>query len=192
MQSSAVVRQARATAGLTQRALAERAGTTQSTIAAYEAGRKEPSAETMTRIALAAGLAVSWNLVPAHLLTVATVRAVESLLVEQRDKEAFRLVAELAHRLDALGTGDLIVETRPDPGSTGDRRWDALIAGVVERAAHRGGTRVPSWTAAPSRFLEVWWFLSPYRSLHPSALVESPPELANRGVFLHESSLARI
>lgn len=192
MRSSVVVTHARAAAGLTQQAIAARAGTTQSTIAAYEAGRKEPSPETMTRIAKAAGFAVSWNLTPLTCLTVETVEAVGDLLVERREKEAFRLVADLAHRLDGLTRGELIEETRPDPGSTGNHRWDALMGGIVERAAHRGGVRVPSWTAVRSRFLERWWFVSPYRSLHASALVESPPELATRGVFLHESSLARV
>lgn len=179
-------------AGLTQQALAERARTTQSTIAAYEAGSKEPSADTMTRIAAAAGFAVTWDLAHVSSLTVLTVQAVTDLLTEGADKEAFRLVADLAARLDRLTPGEFITDTRPDPGSAGDRRWDALIAGVIERAAHRVGVRVPSWTAVPARFLQTWWFVSPYETLHASALVESPPELANRGVFLHESSLSRV
>ena len=192
MKSSTVVREVRRRAGLTQQALAERAQTTQSTIAAYEAGSKEPSAETMTRIAAAAGLAVAWNLGPVSLVTARPVQAVTELLVETADKEAFRLIADLAARLDRLSPHEFIADTRADPGSTGDRRFDALVAGIVERAAHRAGTRVPSWTAVPARFLDTWWFVSPDKTLHASALVESPPELANRGVFLHESSLARV
>lgn len=186
-----VVREARRRAGLTQQALAERAQTTQSTIAAYETGKKEPSAETMTRIVNAAGFTVTWNLAPSTLL-VQTVDAVAGLLRESADKEAFRLVADLAHRLDGVPVQEFIRGTRQDPGSTGDRRWDALVGGVIERAAHRHGVRVPSWTATVDRFLDQWWFLSPYLSLHASAIVEAPPELANRGVFLHESSLSRV
>lgn len=192
VKSSTVVGAVRRRAGLTQQALAERAQTTQSTIAAYEAGAKEPSAQTMTRIAAAAGLAVTWDLVTTTSVTVRTVQEVTTLIIDAAEKEAFRLVAGLAARLDRLSPGAFIDDTRPDPGSTGDRRWDALVAGVVERGAHRVGVRVPSWTAVPHRFLDAWWFLSPYRSLHASALVESPPELANRGVFLHESSLSRV
>lgn len=192
MKSSAVVTEARRRAGLTQQALAVRAGTTQSTIAAYEAGAKEPSAKTMTRIANAAGFEVSWALAPRSSLTARTVNEVADLLAERGQKEAFRLVAELASRLDRLSAQEFIEVTRADPGSIGERKWDALLAGVVERAAHRHGVRVPSWTATPDRFLDVWWFLSPYKTLHASAMVETPPELANRGVFLHESSLSRI
>lgn len=172
--------------------MAERARTTQSTIAAYEAGRKEPSADTMTRIARAAGLAVTWNLVPAKLLIVETVLEVSDLLAGHQDKEAFRLVADLSHRLDGLTAAELLEETGPDPGSSGDPRWDALIGGIAERAANRAGIRVPTWTEVQARFLTTKWFLSPYASVQASALVDSPPELAKRGVFLHESSLARV
>lgn len=187
-----MVAEARRRGGLTQAALAERAGTTQSTIAAYEAGTKSPSAQTMTRIARAAGFHVTWRLAPRSLLPVRTVEAVAETLLEGTDREAFRLVADLAARLDRLDSQVFIESTRDDPGSVGDQRWDALIAGVVERAAHGHGVRVPAWTAAADRFLDSWWFLSPYRSLHASALVESPPELSNRGVFVHESSLSRV
>ncbi len=146
----------------------------------------------MTRIAAAGGFAVTWDLAPVDSLTVRTVQEVAGLLSGGSDKEAFRLVADLANRLDRLSPATFTALTRADPGSTGDRRFDALVAGVVERAAHRIGARVPTWTAAPTKFLRAWWFVSPYRTLHASALVESPPELANRGVFLHESSLSRV
>lgn len=49
------VRTARLEAGLTQAALARRAGTSQATISAYEHGRKEPSVETLARLLAAAG-----------------------------------------------------------------------------------------------------------------------------------------
>jgi hypothetical protein len=151
----------------------------------------------MTRIVEAAGFTVTWNLAPAHDRIVETVRTVADLLDEQSQSdqghnEAFRVVADLAYRLDHLDVAAFVDMTRTDPGSTGDRRWDALIGGIVERGAHRLGARVPTWTAAPARFLDVWWFVSPYRSLHASAMVEAPPELANRGVFVHASSLSRV
>jgi len=64
MDASVVIRTARARAGLTLRALAARAGTSHSTIAAYEAGTKTPSCETLDRIVRAAGFALSWELNP--------------------------------------------------------------------------------------------------------------------------------
>ena len=49
------LRAARLRAGLTQHALAARAGTSQATISAYEAGRKQPSLRTLERLLAATG-----------------------------------------------------------------------------------------------------------------------------------------
>ncbi len=55
MDSAGILRNARARAGLTQTQLAQRAGTSQATISAYEHGRKAPSIETLSRLLAAAG-----------------------------------------------------------------------------------------------------------------------------------------
>ena len=55
MDAAAILRRARADSGLSLRALAERAGTSHSTLAAYEAGRKIPSIATLERLLRAAG-----------------------------------------------------------------------------------------------------------------------------------------
>jgi len=55
MDSALILRDARARAGLTQAQLAQRAGTSQATISAYEHGRKAPSVETLARLLAAAG-----------------------------------------------------------------------------------------------------------------------------------------
>ncbi len=55
MDAGAIIKQARARAGLTQVQLARAAGTSQPTLAAYEAGAKSPSVRTLDRIVRAAG-----------------------------------------------------------------------------------------------------------------------------------------
>ena len=52
---AAAISHARRRAGLTQTALAQRAGTSQATISAYESGRKEPSVATLSALLAAAG-----------------------------------------------------------------------------------------------------------------------------------------
>lgn len=192
MDAVVVLRAARRRAGLTQHELAERAGTTQSAVAAYENGAKEPSMTTLNRLVAAAQLSMSWVLAPVDSPVVRTVEAIGRSLASGEESEALRLAADLATRLAVMTPVEATRAIEQDPGSTGDQRWDALIAGVVERVAHRAAVRTPIWTAAPHRFLDRWWFLTPYRSLHASALVDTPAELANRGVFLHESSLSSV
>ena len=55
MDAGDAIRRARLRAGLTQHALAARAGTSQATISAYESGRKRPSVETLDRLLAATG-----------------------------------------------------------------------------------------------------------------------------------------
>lgn len=50
------IREARLRASLTQAELAERSGTSQATLSAYEGGHKTPSAETLDRVLAAAGV----------------------------------------------------------------------------------------------------------------------------------------
>jgi transcriptional regulator with XRE-family HTH domain len=55
MDAGDAIKRARLRAGLTQHALAARAGTSQATISAYESGRKRPSLETLDRLLGATG-----------------------------------------------------------------------------------------------------------------------------------------
>ena len=57
--SARLIREARAAAGLTQAELARRAGTSQPTIAAYEAGGKVPNVDTLERLLRAAGTSLT-------------------------------------------------------------------------------------------------------------------------------------
>jgi transcriptional regulator with XRE-family HTH domain len=62
--AATTLRLARRRAGLTLRALAERAGTSHSSLAAYESGSKVPRVDTLLRIVEAAGFVVEVDLAP--------------------------------------------------------------------------------------------------------------------------------
>jgi transcriptional regulator with XRE-family HTH domain len=55
MDTARTLRRARFRAGLSQKQLADRAGTSQATVSDYERGMKEPSAATLDRLLSAAG-----------------------------------------------------------------------------------------------------------------------------------------
>lgn len=59
MNIGSVLRAARVRAGLSQRQLAQRAGTSQATLSAYEHGRKEPSVATLERLLAATGVTLT-------------------------------------------------------------------------------------------------------------------------------------
>ena len=64
MTAGQVLQTARRRAGLSLRELAGRAGTSHSTLSAYETGAKAPSVATLERIVRAAGFALDLELVP--------------------------------------------------------------------------------------------------------------------------------
>ena len=55
MEAGVALRDSRIAAGLSQSALAERVGTSQATISAYENGTKQPSVATLSRLLAATG-----------------------------------------------------------------------------------------------------------------------------------------
>ncbi len=66
MDSATLLRSARLESGLTLRELGERAGTSHSTLAAYESGRKSPNVSTLDRVLRAAGYAADVTLHRRH------------------------------------------------------------------------------------------------------------------------------
>ena len=94
LDAAQLVREARSRAGCTQRALALRAGTSQSVVARIEAGKTHPGSETLRRLLEAAGFELRAELVPlpvfdTHML--ADVARILSLTPEERLREVGNL-----------------------------------------------------------------------------------------------------
>lgn len=179
--------------GLTQQALAEVAGTTQSTIAAYESGAKHPTTGTLDRIVRAAGVELSWAIVrrgPYH--PMALVDLAEALRGAETDLDRRLLTlefvqefeAEPPHQRQALLTG------RPEP--TGDVRWDALLGALAEHLAFHHDLACPDWAEEPDRFLDQWWFPVNTAFRRAAALAHAPAAFVRRGVFVERRDLVRV
>jgi hypothetical protein len=82
------------------------------------------------------------------------------------------------------------VEARPRP--TGDPRFDALLAGVVEDLCLARGLAPPAWVSEPDRFLDEWWFVGDRPAFEGWALASAPAALAIRGVFVPRESLESV
>jgi len=93
---------ARRQAGLTQTELAQRAGTSQAAVSAYESGRRSPSVDTLCRILAATGLELRMRLAApdAHAAALAAAEALlpPGQLADQRERDHARLAR---HRTDA-------------------------------------------------------------------------------------------
>jgi hypothetical protein len=103
--------------------------------------------------------------------------------------EARRLAFWFVEVFDSSTLADrqALVAERPD--TTGDARFDAMLAAIAEHLCTKASIPLPDWADEPSRFLDIWWFVSGLRSLHAEALVHSPISFARRGVFITSDAL---
>jgi transcriptional regulator with XRE-family HTH domain len=92
--AGALIADARLQAGLTQAELAARAGTVQSAIAAYEAGRRQPTLPTLYRILAAAGFDLRARLTPADDHDEALAEWEASLPEHERERWAAKLAGQ--------------------------------------------------------------------------------------------------
>lgn len=103
---------------------------------------------------------------------------------------------DFAFRMLARGLADLRSRRRPadvarflaPPPTTGDERWDALLAAVVGRECRRRGIPAPAWTdVAP---LRPWWFpLLASPMLAARTMQRTPVEWSVRGIWLDANAL---
>lgn len=105
MAAWAILREARARAGLSQRALAQRAGVAQSEIARIEAGRQEPGYRTLERLVRAAGFDLKVDLAPHDDHDERLIEAMLDLPVQERLDSLVRH-AELFASARELGDRD--------------------------------------------------------------------------------------
>jgi transcriptional regulator with XRE-family HTH domain len=126
-----LLRQARDTAGVSQTALAEAAGSSRSAVCAYEGGSKSPSVRTLDRLLAAAGLQARVTLEP---LLADLDERVDALMAAQPSVDVERLV----HAVDGLRPTDEESITWAFDGATAlnlhgigadeeDRVWAVLV-----------------------------------------------------------------
>jgi hypothetical protein len=85
-------------------------------------------------------------------------------------------------------TGDAQLSLLMDePPSTGDERWDALLAALAEHLAAKHDLAPPDW--AELRVLSRPWFPAQLRVQRADALVHAPAAFRKHGVYLSAADL---
>src|SRR5688500_7932339 len=152
--ASSLVVEVRQESGLSQRALAARAGCSRSTIARIESGDMDPTVTMLARIASATGCQLELRARPAR-------RGPQPRLagaaegaghIDDVDWTLLRaLVDWLARHPD--DTDGAIADPPP---RTGDPRLDNLLAATAEKIADDAGRPRPRWTAAVPPLSQPW------------------------------------
>lgn len=110
-------------------------------------------------------------------------------LEARREGRAYRRVLGLHDSLLRADAALRVALAVTPPPSTGDVRWDALIAGVV--AHDLKGLPQPSWVHDPDRHAGGW-FVDDVEELHDEIRRHTPPAFERRGVFIDARELASI
>jgi transcriptional regulator with XRE-family HTH domain len=182
---------ARKQSGLTQAQMARIAKTTQSAIAAYEAGRREPTVPVLQRMLEATGhnLVIAFEADKSIYRIADLARDIRETPTKNSERR-LRLVFEFLRELNE--SQQLSLRFAVEPEATGDRRFDALLASITEDSCVRGGVAPPSWVFNDQRFLDEAWWVSDLKSARVPALVNTPASFRRRGVMIDRRDLMAV
>jgi transcriptional regulator with XRE-family HTH domain len=200
--ASRFVRDLRRSAGLSQRALAAASGVPQPTIAEIESGRREPSLSLLSRLAEATGQVLTVGVDPNHPRSaVATANRVRDRLsgpagegwsTDLRQDGALRAVIDFRDALGSATAEEFEGLVQAPPSLTGETRWDALIAAVVEDESATRDVPPPDWTNEKRRFVRPLWYLSDNKALHAWELATAPGAFVRHGVLAARAELESV
>lgn len=188
MTTAQLVREARRGRGLTQRALAARAGITQPSLADIERSAHDTRVASLDNLIGAAGYRLF--LLPTTSSSAASWADViyeELRSARHSERVAFRALIGLSDELAAAPGPLRVALCVAAPALTGDARYDAAIAGIVDYQLTKDRLPRPDWVREPSRVLAEAWEVSPYTDIS-----EVPAALRRHGVLLARSELASV
>jgi hypothetical protein len=102
-----------------------------------------------------------------------------------------QLLDDYSHELARAGASVASQRFDREPPPTRSAEVDAALAALAEYLARRDNWPLPSWARKPGRYAAKWWFVTPLRGMHPTALQESPPSFRTRGIFITADALSR-
>ena len=129
---------------------------------------------------------------------VGTALLADELLLEGESLQSvwryaiIQLLDDYAHDLARSGASVASQRFTREPPETRSAEVDAALAALAEHLARRDDWPLPGWARKPGRYSARWWFVTPLRGMHPTALQESPPSFRTRGVFITASALSRV
>lgn len=170
--------------------------TTQPAVAAYERGARTPTLSTLSRLLEACDHDLQLLTRPRVRRGAASLEqlapAIRQELAHGREQDALRMIFGFADDFRGSSRAGQAALLKDEPPSTGDRRFDAALAGTAELFAREAAMRAPGWVNGPERFVEPWWFVSSKPSLDAYTLAHTPAAFARHGVFIAREVFDRV
>ncbi len=172
---------------MSQREAGRRSAVSQPALADWESGRHDPVTENLVRVLGALG----HRLVAVPTLRHSAAEAADAVWRHLRagdERRAYRELIQLNDDLAAEHGAVRVVLAVSRPAPTGDARFDAFIAALVEHRLLEEGLPVPEWVHDPSRFLDETWVVDPHAP--PIEHAQTPTAFSRHGVVVHPDELA--
>lgn len=183
-----LISSAREYRGVSGRALAQQAGTSQPTLVAIERGRTDVTSERLDRLLRPLGYRLT--ALPTRLGTAADCAERVGLRLAQGDvANAERTVLQFAADLQHADLPLRVALCITPPASSGDPRFDAYIAAVVEWSLSEYALLRPQWLDDPSRSLAIPWDIERVPVLQAEARRVTPDAFIRHGVYLDPINL---
>lgn len=183
-----LVHQARTSAGLSIRSLAQHAGVSPSTISRIETGRMDPTIGMLQRLLAAVGQELEVS------STSVRVPRLASLVDAWRPSSRGEVIdwTKLRVLLDylALHPDRTASALRARPKPSGSSLLDNILAAIAETQADDAGVPRPAWTQRVAPLADAWISPGTPRQQEQARLA-TPPAFAARGITLARSSLWR-
>jgi hypothetical protein len=103
-----------------------------------------------------------------------------------------QLLDDYSHDLARSGASAAPQRFSREPPPTQSEEADAALAALPEHLSRRDHWQLPPWARKPGRYSTQWWFVTPLRGMHPTAIRESPPSFRTRGIFITAGALSRV
>lgn len=188
--AATLVREARRDAGLSLRALAERADVSFTTVFRIEHNQLDPTTGTLRKLLGALGqeleLGRSTSAQGPQLAELSDAWSTDRAGQDQPDWTRLRAF------LDHLGRHpeESARAVRSRPPASGSAFFDNLLAGIAEKVSDDSGTPRPAWTKKVPPLVVTWEGFGTKR-MRAAAAAATPPQLACRRVLIPAASLWR-
>jgi hypothetical protein len=114
-------------------------------------------------------------------------RAIRRELDDGDTTFALRLIGQAVSQLRWLDEPGELTAFLAAPPSTGDPRWDTLLAAVIARECRLRNHPIPRWTKVPP--LRTFWFPDDDPILNARTMQRTPLDLRNKGIWLDGRAL---
>lgn len=183
-----LLQEARWVAGRSQHVLAGLAGTPQPRVSEIERAVSDPTVGTLDRLVRAAGHQLA--VLPTRAPTAAAAARVVARHLRSGsggEERAFRALIGFSDGLAAAESAVRVALCVSEPALTGDRRFDAALAGLAEHHLRSGRLPVPGWVGSAERTVVPAWIVD----VDAGVGIErrTPPALRRHGVLLDAAEL---